>query len=660
MREKNIQIFNTNLEKYIKLINGTMEETELEDIKKFDLWIKNLYGRYAYAKSGDHKGYQLAQEHMDKLLETLNNLDITEEEYKNAKGNRKKLNDIYKMKHNVNNNQKTQNINYDAMTLEELEEKIDKNIGQIIDLKKKETERYKQLYGNPSETLEEIHNQIKKLKEENKKICNVINKKKEQIKQPNEIDITRPKSSYQQRMISLIEENDTLEQQIEELKQEKAEYENRIKEIRGNYENRLNGNKDKLEKEYQKKLETQTEKIAAEYDKKSYEETEKHSRILEEERKKYNEIIQKQQNQSENNLRKLQNQFKEDKKQEKEELEDIKIQIIRLIKQKGKITIDEIVDSINSNKPKDEKIKKAKEALNTLRILIPGIKRTTKNGELAFEKQKSAHSELDKYKNLELYPSIYNDYNGEVKFIVRSDLHININSKESDIKRLFHPYLNYCSINNNIPIIDLGDVIDGTVKFQKCKKNDIEHIESAYTFYKNYAKAINEAPKIKHYMLLGNHDAYAYQTGIDPQEIINEYSCNIENLGLDKGAFEIANDKICVYHAKLPSKKIVNAKTPQEKDEIIYNSICQEIDEITKDYIYSLIGHFHIAMNNPLMRFSTIGNGIDNSLLFEAEINHGHVEKMFVQELIMTNDNRIRPSSYKTEIYNRRISQKIK
>ena len=63
--------------------------------------------------------------------------------------------------------------------------------------------------------------------------------------------------------------------------------------------------------------------------------------------------------------------------------------------------------------------------------------------------------------------------------------------------------------------------------------------------------------------------------------------------------------------------------------------------------VFSRIGKI-----NPKEKFAVINNGIDNSLLFTADIKDGKVEKMYVKPLCRYG-NKVVAVDYETEIYNR-------
>ena len=321
--------------------------------------------------------------------------------------------------------------------------------------------------------------------------------------------------------------------------------------------------------------------------------------------------------------------------QENTTLEEIKKQL-----EERNITYDGIIDT-----------------LKELKNEIPGIVRTiNEDGQKEnYSIRINATKILDEYKQSTASPRISNTQDGIIEFIVRSDLHFKITSSEEAIKKIIDPYMEFCTINNNIPIIDLGDLAETLkgIKYISWKNFDKNTIKNAYKFYRNYAKSIQTAPNIKHYTLLGNHDEHPYLAGVDPLEILYEYSDNFVSLGVSSGSFKLGNDKIGVYH----DKKWQNVISPEEykkkeREEYLYEFICEETENIAKDYIYSLIGHYHFGKHNPNQNFSIINNGIESSLLFSAQIKDGHVEKMYVTELYL-NGTQVKKSYYKTEIYNR-------
>ena len=229
-------------------------------------------------------------------------------------------------------------------------------------------------------------------------------------------------------------------------------------------------------------------------------------------------------------------------------------------------------------------------------------------------------------------------------------------SSRDTIRKMMNPYLEYCAAKENMPIIDLGDLADTRRPFviKDWENHDKEAIKQAYNFFKNYAQALNMAPEIKHYTLFGNHEDHPYLAGVDPIEIIYDYSKNFYLLGVGKGKFKIANDKIAVYHDKTWQNVIPATEQPdkEKRDEYIYKFLCEHMKKIASDYVYSLIGHYHFGKINPSENFAVINNGIETALMFTAEIKDNEIQKMFVKN-IYTNNNQIQTSDYEIEIYNK-------
>ena len=327
-------------------------------------------------------------------------------------------------------------------------------------------------------------------------------------------------------------------------------------------------------------------------------------------------------------------------------IDKLKKYYVNCFSELDKVKIKRLNDKEEENLDDEEQLLYLKE----LRIMIPGITRVLKNGEdaPAYSLRTDAMNKLEEYKKDIVYPRISNVRDGKVEFIVRTDLHLDMTNSEDTLKTKLETYFNYSAAHGNIPIIDLGDLAEtlAVIKHKDWKNFDKEAAKLSYKFYKNYAKAIASAPETKHYTLLGNHDEHPYLVGVDPIEILNEYSNNFEPLGVSRGSFRIGNDSIGVFHDKT-WQNIVSFQeySKDERDEIIYDYLCDEIEEIANDYIYSLIGHYHFGAHNIDKRFSVINNGLQSGLIFTAEVSDGHVERMFVKELGNKN--------YQTEIYNR-------
>jgi hypothetical protein len=297
------------------------------------------------------------------------------------------------------------------------------------------------------------------------------------------------------------------------------------------------------------------------------------------------------------------------------------------------------------------------EIMQELRTEIPGIVKKIKDDgrNFSYSIKVDAIKQMEEYQKMEICPTIYNMDEGTFSFIVRADMHLNMNSTKETIQRIMYPYLNFCT-KQNMPIIDLGDIADtrGPFTLKDWENKNKETIKQAYNFYKNYAKAISSAQNIKHYTLFGNHENHPYYAGIDPLEIIYGNSNNFYLLGFAKGEFKIGNDKIGVFHDKT-WQNVISSKEEKDKskrDEYIYEYLCEQMNEIAKNYIYSLIGHYHFGRINPNENFAVINNGIETALMFTAKIENNQIEKMYVEQLSVI-DNTIRKSGYQIEIYNK-------
>ncbi|MBR5369721.1 MAG: hypothetical protein IK137_00280 [Bacilli bacterium] len=285
-------------------------------------------------------------------------------------------------------------------------------------------------------------------------------------------------------------------------------------------------------------------------------------------------------------------------------------------------------------------------ALNDLKNEIPGIvKVIDSEGKMhSYSINANSVGRFNTLKHSNACPRISNVYEGTVQFVAIADLHADLKSSEDDLRRRLEPIHEFCTENKNIPIISLGDNADTLkdIDYDRWKQKDKEAMKLSYEFYKNYAKAISEADNISHYELFGNHEEHPYIVGIDPLEILNAYCNNITFLGAEQGSFMIGNDQIGVFHRKF--KEIHGS---------IFSSVGHEITSIAKDYIYSLIAHYHKGAHIPLQRLSFVDNKIP--LLFTAEVEDGTVKRMFVRALRLINkDNKPKLACdvYQTEIYN--------
>ena len=622
-------------EKIIELLNTIKKETNGEQIENFeqiDKWSRNLYLRYKYSKENVSPRYALPQDNMEILKQRLKEQNITEEEYELTKGSIKKLASTLK--------EKNKNI-----SLEELMKLREELVEKINMLKQQQTKKYIQLYNLTNADIKAIEQELKICKNKKNEINKIIESKQKQENQKNnqenlieenkEQTPTQPRKfdSYNQKITKLMETNKEQSEEIKELEGIIENYETEkksaISKIQENYDKRLDEKQQQLEKEYIEKLEAHVNEITKKYDKQL---------------KEKDAEIERQKQELENQPKEFVKQFKEIKEKQKQA-------IVKLLCKNDNVKIEDIRTYLKNEKEPTEGLT---DTLKELKNEIPGIVRgISEDGlEQSYSIKIDAIKQLEEYKKLIISPRISNIQDGIVSFIVCSDIHLNMKNSEEIIKKTLFPFIEYSAKNNNIPIIDLGDIAETIreIGYNSWKTMDKNTIKQAYNFYVNYAKAIASAPEIGHYTLFGNHDEHPYHSGIDPLEIILEHSNNFKLLGISSGSFKVGNDKIGVYHDKQWQNNIFNCS---DKNEYIYNYLCEEAENFAKDYIYSLIGHYHFGKHNPELNFSVINNGIGSPLLFTAEVKDGYVERMYVTELYLINNTQYKKSNYQTEIYNR-------
>ena len=576
LSEERKKAFKEKLDEVFIVANKIVNNEEVEPTGQLRTWLRNLYFRYKNYKTNTHPEHILPQDHLLVLKTKLKEENLTLDEFENTQGKISILIETIKSKSNTEDSKEE---------LEKLRNNLDTTIAS---LERKHTKKAKTLYSLSDEDFEKIGKQIEELKEKRK----VINKKLEDMK-PKEVKDKVETETASKKIEELITQIRKKDAEINELKEEVSKYKEERAYISNKYRN-----------EFEKKIEMKTKQLEEEYDEKMKKELEKKTEVS---NKKLSEIkpLQK------GTIKKL--LFNN----ESVTLEDIKARLK--------------LSGVSSNK--------FELALSELRDEIPGIVKGI-DGQ-SYSISANAVNRLEALKQSSVCPKISSVFNGTIEFVVRADLHLPLTYNEEKIKKELNPYFEFCSANRNIPIIDLGDIADTlrNIKYEKWTKMDKEAIKLSYEFYKYYAKVIATAPNIKHYTLLGNHDEHPYLVGVDPIEIMTEYSDNIIPIGIGKGSFLLGNDKVGVFH-EIDSVPFTN------KDEI-YNSITEEMKNIAKDYIYSLIGHYHIGMHNPLQGFSTIANR--KAYLFTAEVEDGIVKRMFAQEL-QNNNQKIMPDQI--EIYN--------
>ena len=630
MTEAQKMIFNTKIEEYFYTIEKVIKGETTKDYDSIYAWGKNLYTRYRYAINGDKPKYALPKEHLETLKRVLEYKNITEVEFKKSLGKIDLLAEILKEK------RKKQIKNCSLEELEKLQKQYDE---ELISLEQKHTVRYRKLHSISDDEYNQMYKRIKEIRNKRKEINKLIEQK---TKEKNETSQTenkqRKQTKYNEKITKLMKENKEKDEEIEKLKNKLNNQEQSRKkdilEYQGDYEKRLAEKTQQLEEEYKTNFERKSSMLELEYNRKikeTKEELEKQKQILEEYKKQQEKELDRQK-------RILTNQDKELKERQQ------KI-IIKLLCSAHNISLETIKNHLEYEKIGVEGLENS---LKELRNMIPGITRVLKEEGPAYSLRLDALKKLEDYKKEIVNPSISNIRDGKVEFVVRADLHLEMTNSEDTIKKKLEVYFNYCSANGNIPIVDLGDLAEtlSPLKYKEWKEFNKEAARQSFKFYKNYAKAIASAPEINHYTLLGNHDEHPYLVGVDPIEILSEYSENFKPLGISKGSFKIGNDKIGVFHDKT-WQNIVSYQEhiKEERDNLIYDYLCDEVETIASNYIYSLFGHYHFGIHNIEKSFSVINNGLSGGLIFTAELKDGHVEKMFVTEL--TN------KSYKIEIYNR-------
>ena len=664
--------FKSNLENFFDIIEKELNGETVEDTETIETWFRNVYLRYNNSLLGTNPKHQLPKEHLETLTKKIEEKGLTLEDIKESYGRKIKFIEIIKNKQKKEKNKekdekqiKTSNNKksleeYSIEELKKLQEEYDK---EIISLDQKHSLRYKKLYNLSDEKFEEIGKRLDLSKRSRKRINEIIENKikstetlleveedieiieipeveeKVEIIEEQKETKTRKQKKANEKITELMKEKELKEEKIEELTNElekiKQQRQDVILDYQGKYEKRLEEKTKELEENMNIELERKTSMLEIE----SKREVKEVKAQLEQAKAELEQFKSQQDKELEKRMKMITNQIKDVKERQQQIM-------VKLLCSSENISLDTIRRHLENEKIPTEGLENS---LKELRNMIPGITRVIKDEETAnFSLRMDALKRAEEYKNDIICPRISNVRDGKIEFIVRADLHLNMTNSEDTLKRQLEPFMNYCVKRNNIPIIDLGDLAETIVgiKYRSWRDFDKETAKLAYKFYKNYAKAIQSAPEIKHYTLLGNHDEHPYLVGVDPLEILSEYSDNFKPLGISRGAFKIGNDKIGVFHDK-QWQNIVSYQefSKEERDEQIYEYLCNEAETIAKDYIYSLFGHYHFGAHNIEKSFSVINNGLDNSLLFTAEVKDGYIEKMFVTE--------VKKGDYKIEIYNR-------
>ena len=243
---------------------------------------------------------------------------------------------------------------------------------------------------------------------------------------------------------------------------------------------------------------------------------------------------------------------------------------------------------------------------------------------------------------------------GVVSFVAFADLHIPLNAKEDEIKKTIHPLFEFSASQKNLPIIDLGDDGDTLkdIPYEKWIKQDKEAAEQVYSFLRKFGRVINECPTTKVFYKPGNHEEHAYLVGIDPMETLNSCANNIVFLGPGKSSVMIGNDKLGIFHG-LDQVPYGNRRNFLDYSQHICSEISKHLQNIAKDYFYSLIAHYHFAEHRPFQHFSLIGHSNKCPVQFTAILEDGEVKRMYAQNLTLSKkENTYVADPYRIEIYN--------
>lgn len=581
-----------------KLFNGKLGV--VLNIENINISDENRKKHITWLKNVYYKylNNTLPEEHKKDLENNLQRRNISHEEFLETKGNLDMFITLYKSKEEPKQE-----------TIEELE----KLQNELAKLSKKHTPKGKNLYRLTDEEYNEIGKQISELEEKIKEISKKLSEKtpKEEIKEE------KVTSNAQKKIEELIVTNKQKDAEIVELKNELAKQ----REERAFYSN-------KYREEAERELEIHKKQLEDEFNKKC-------DKIV---RDKVREKIIK------------------NTEKENETTTLKKYAIKNLMLSKGIVTLEEIDFKLKNMGISTDKLDVV---INELRNEIPGITKVLdENGEFrSYSLSKNAKDRLENLKKDKICLTLSNVYTGEVKFILRADMHLTENSLDV-LKSHFDPYYNFSAANDNIPIIDLGDIGNHPKKTRKelWEVQDKKVTSFLYTFYQNYAKALAMAPKTMHYTEFGNHDEDAYLLGIDPIEIILNNCDNFKFLGINESAIKIGNDKIGLYHKiETPEMPKINIKKHRDFARLIHEDK-NLANSIFKDYIYCLIGHYHIGAHNPLLGFSMIKNGVENPLLVSVEVNEGNIERITIQKLTKG----FKCNDYETEVYNSSMQYKKK
>lgn len=613
-------------------LNNTFNEnikSNEETYQKTSQWIKNVYYKCIHDT--------LPEEHKETLEKRLKRRKITMEEFLETKGNIDSIQELSKEK-KIQKKEETKEVVApieeikpieieDKTPKEERQDEKEIKIQKIIETAIDEIKPNKKKTDKTVETKEELLKKLEeldkkyfeiddKIRSKQKRVFNHItdeeyeNKKNElnEIKKQR-LEVNRKLDAIKVEEEKPIKEKEAVTKKFEELVNQSKEKDKEINELKKEilkYKEERVYIKSKFKEEYDKRFEIYSTQLKEEYDKKLENEVEK--------------------------------QISKANQKSEKTLELQKAHILRMLLKNDNVSIDEIKMKLEKNKVSPANLDVA---INELRVRIPGIiKYYDLNTQTTVLSIKSpAIDRWNFLKNDSNCPRISNVFDGKVKWLEQTDLHRDLKSTEDDLKRLFEPIFNHATVNNNEPIINLGDLIDTLkgIEFARWKNKDKEAIELAIKFFKNFAKVLATVPEIKYYFLLGNHEKHVYYAGVDLLEIIFDYCNNLIPLGANQGSFMVGNDKIGVFHD-------LDSTTISEEEE--------KVRKLSEDCIYSLIAHFHMGIHKPLSGYSFVKNGTDNVLEFLANLQNGNVKYLMVNQMIQK-DNKLKCLIQTgTELYN--------
>ena len=620
---------------FADFLNNTFNETiksNEETYQKTSKWIKNVYYKYVHdILPNEHR--EALENRLDKrnitideFLETKGNIDIIQELSKSRKPKKKKKTKEIEETPIEETTEEVVKTPVEEITeevvkipIEEITEEVVKTPVEETTKKVEETPKEKTITEKLEEERNELEKEIFKIENMHSKKYRTLNRisdeeyaqKCEELKELKQkrLEINRKLDAIKVEEERPQKEKEAAAKKIEELltqNRKKDDEINSLKEELATLKSERFTIKSKYSEEYDQKFEVYSDQAKEDYE------------------NKLNTEIQKQ-------ISKINQKFQKD-------IEMQKAYFLRLLFKKDQISIEELKTELEKNNISTANLDLA---ISDIRMKIPGITRYYDliEKEIVFSINGTA---LHKWNDLETNktcPKISNAIEGAARFIEHSDLHIDLKSTEDQLKRIFEPTFDFASAKSTFNIINAGDIAD-TLKEIKRKdwvNHDKEAIELSIKFFQNLAKVLATLEKIKYYFLFGNHEKHFSLAGIDPLEIMYDYCDNFIPLGANQGSFMIGNDKIGVIHE---IRGVGDIKDMTEK-----------IQGIAPDCIYSLIGHYHAGIHKPLNGCSFVRAGINNPILFRANLEDGNIVSLNAKELILK-DNKFECSQIETELYN--------